>query len=187
MNNLTQYPGNKDASWAEESLAILQSLPHRTPQPLVIPEVPCQQSLTIYPTHPNLLKNSLSWFDSLDLTAFPPRFILECKTMLGEAVDNVRDHAHEHLPIDSPVPIIITQFTAMLCLQVWDQGPGFDLKAHLAAKQHWPDSGATRGRGIKIVAELSNYVDYLCQHPLGNCLTLIKIDLDSPDKHWGEP
>lgn len=176
MNHPSQQRETLETSVAEVSLQLLRSFLNTVDENLAhqVAEVPCQQFLRIYPTSPHLLKNTLNWFDTLDLVDLPYRLVLECKTMLGEAVDNVRDHAHEDLLPSTLIPIVVTQFPNLLGLQIWDQGQGFDLGAYLQAKQNWPDPGATRGRGLKILAELSDYCGYICNQPLGNCLILVK-------------
>jgi anti-sigma regulatory factor (Ser/Thr protein kinase) len=184
MNHLSQQRETLEASVAEVSLDLLRSFLHKIDEELAhqVEDVPCQQFWAIYPTDAHLLKSALNWFDTLNLQPLSYRALLECKTMLGEAVDNVRDHAHEHLASSTPIPIVITQFSNFLCLQIWDQGKGFDLTAYLQSKQHWPDPGATRGRGLKILDELSDYFGYLCDQPLGNCLILLKkIAVDSAE------
>jgi serine/threonine-protein kinase RsbW len=182
MNYLSQQRETLETSVAEVSLELLRSFLHQVDEPFArqVADVHWQQFWTIYPTDSHLLKSTLHWFDTLNLQPLSHRVLLECKTMLGEAVDNVRDHAHEHLLPSTPIPIVITLCPALLSLQIWDQGKGFDLAAYLQSKQQWPDSGATRGRGLKILDELSDYFGYLCNQPLGNCLILLKkIALDS--------
>jgi len=176
MNHLNPQRETLEASVAEVSLDLLRSFLNSLDKDCArqVAEAPSQQFFTIYLTAPHLLKNTLTWFDTLKLLDLPYRMLLECKTMLGEAVDNVRDHAHETLSPSTLIPIVITQFPNLLGLQVWDQGPGFDLDTYLEAKQQWPDSGAARGRGLKILAELSDYFGYVCHQPLGNCLILLK-------------
>lgn len=128
-------------------------------------------------TDANLLAYTLKWFDNLDLSLIPipPRAVLECKTMLGEAVDNVRDHAHLDLPETTPLAIGISCFQGSLWIQVWDQGPGFDIVSYLENREEWPDYHATRGRGLKILQELSDYLAYVPWEGQKNCLLIGKV------------
>lgn len=183
MNHPSQQRETLEASVAEVSLDLLRSFLHQVDEAFAhqVKAEPWQQFWTIYPTDSRLLKSTLNWFDSLNLQPLSPRVLLECKTMLGEAVDNVRDHAHEHLPPSIPIPIVITYFPNVISLQIWDQGQGFDLAAYLKSKQQWPGPGATRGRGLKILDELSDYFGYLCNQSLGNCLILVKKIAPDPE------
>lgn len=183
MNDLTGQRYSSGVSVPQDSLSILRSFLAKVDESLVkeAAATPLQQFCVELPTHPDLLKESLRWFDSLPFSPLLPRFLIECKTMLGEAVDNVRDHAHEHFSPTTPLAIVIICFPSFLCLQVWDQGRGFDLVGHLRTKEKWPDSNATRGRGLKILEELSDYLDYVPCLPKGNCLVLIKRYLSVSD------
>ena len=183
MNYPSQQRETLEASVAEVSLDLLRSFLDQVDEAFAhqLKAEPWQQFWTIYPTDSYLLKSTLNWFDSLNLQPLSHRVLLECKTMLGEAVDNVRDHAHEHLPPSIPIPIVITYFPNVISLQVWDQGKGFDLAAYLKSKQQWPGPGATRGRGLKILDELSDYFGYLCNQSLGNCLILVKKIAPDPE------
>ncbi|MGA1132488.1 MAG: ATP-binding protein [Prochlorotrichaceae cyanobacterium] len=179
MNHPPQQRETLEASVTEISLQLLRSFlsqDHHDNDPFAcqVAVPPLQQYFTLYPTQPNLLKNSLSWFDTLNLSPLPPRLLLECKTMLGEAVDNVRDHAHKGLANSTLIPIVLTLFPEVISVQIWDQGPGFDLVNHLKSKEIWPDSDASRGRGLKILAELSDRVGYVQHQNMGNCLILLK-------------
>ena len=183
MNYPSQQRETLEASITEVSLDLLRSFLDQVDEAFAhqLKAEPWQQFWTIYPTDSYLLKSTLNWFDSLNLQPLSHRVLLECKTMLGEAVDNVRDHAHEHLPPSIPIPIVITYFPNVISLQVWDQGKGFDLAAYLKSKQQWPGPGATRGRGLKILDELSDYFGYLCNQSLGNCLILVKKIAPDPE------
>ena len=176
MNHPPQQRETLEASVAEISLQLLRSFLSQANEPLArqVAVPPLQQYFALYPTQPNLLKNTLSWFDTLNLSPLPSRFLLECKTMLGEAVDNVRDHAHQDLADSILIPIVLILFPEVISMQIWDQGEGFDLANHLKSKAVWPDSNASRGRGLKILAELSDRVDYVQHQAFGNCLILLK-------------
>ncbi|MFZ4666970.1 MAG: ATP-binding protein [Prochlorotrichaceae cyanobacterium] len=176
MNDLTGQRYSSGVSVPQDSLSILRSFLAKVDESLAkeAADPPLQQFFVEFPTHPDLLKESLRWFDSLSFPPLLPRLLIECKTMLGEAVDNVRDHAHEHFPPTTTLTIAIHCFPSFLCLQIWDQGQGFDLVGHLRTKEQWPDSGATRGRGLKILEELSDRLGYVPCQPKGNCLILVK-------------
>ena len=176
MNDLANQRYPSGISMPQESLAILRSVLAEQGSPLAqdAMDPPLAQFFLQLPTHPNLLPDTLHWFDHLPFSRFSARFRIECKTMLGEAVDNVRDHAHENLPPATSLFVAIIDFPSFLCLQIWDQGQGFDLVGHLRAKEQWPDSGATRGRGLKILEELSDCLAYIPCNPKGNCLILVK-------------
>ena len=56
-----------------------------------------------------------------------------------------------------------------LCMEIQDQGPGFDWKSRLAADE--VDPAATSGRGLSIA---KRYADTLTYNPQGNIVRLVK-------------
>ncbi|WP_204368431.1 ATP-binding protein [Neosynechococcus sphagnicola] len=47
----------------------------------------------------------------------------QCQTVFKEAFDNVIDHAHKDLPLDTPIEIEAVRTVHQIELRIWDFGP----------------------------------------------------------------
>jgi serine/threonine-protein kinase RsbW len=86
-------------------------------------------------------------------------------------------HAHEDQP-HIPVLLKLELQSAHLCLEVWDQGQGFDLGAYLPPS---PETQQEGGYGWLILNRIMDKVEYdLKVHDQLNCLRLqATLPLDS--------
>ena len=119
------------------------------------------------------LEEVLTWFDSLKIEAIDDRIWLEMQTIVGEAFDNVVNHAHQGLE-DKAIELELTILSQSLVFKIWDYGAEFDLEAR---RLKLPDAiapEAESGRGIFLLQELCDYFSYTQQFDGRNCLLTIK-------------
>lgn len=120
------------------------------------------------------LKHLLTWFGTLKPATIPVRTWLECQTILGEGFDNALYHAHENLPVETPIEIEILVFSQAIALKIWDCGEPFDLDAHRRQMPLEVDLTAESGRGIGIMERLSDHLSYTRSPDGRNCLLALK-------------
>lgn len=97
------------------------------------------------------------------------RWKSKLRLVLVEAFSNVVRHAHSDRP-DIPIILKLEILPNLLCVEVWDQGQGFDLSTYL------PPSPATHqegGYGWLILNRLMDKVEYQVKiQGQRNCLRL---------------
>ncbi len=100
------------------------------------------------------------------------------RLVVVEAYSNVVRHAHEEQP-HIPVLLKLDLQAEQLCLEVWDQGEGFDLDTYLPPS---PTDQQEGGYGWLILKRLMDRVEYdLNIQGSYNCLRLqAKLPLPSP-------
>lgn len=105
------------------------------------------------------------------------------RLVLVEAFSNVVRHAHAERP-DIPIVIKLEVISNILCLEVWDQGQGFDLSTYLPPS---PTSYQEGGYGWLILNRLMNKVEYRVKiQGHKNCLRL-QADLSSENCEQNPP
>lgn len=118
----------------------------------------------------------LAWFETLKTEDIPHTVWIMCQTALGEAFGNVVDHAHRHLPDDTPIKIEVAIYSQLIQIKIWDRGNGFDLEEHLQLLPELEniDLNAERGRGFGILQQVTDYVSYQRLENNTNCLLIFK-------------
>ncbi|MBT9311886.1 ATP-binding protein [Leptothoe kymatousa] len=115
----------------------------------------------------NSLKAELGNIVDLDWKKVESRLRL----VIVEVYSNIVRHAHHDRP-EIPVILRLGVEGSFLCLEVWDQGRGFDIRSYRAPI---PSEHQEGGYGWLILHQLMDRVDYQLMVGEGrNCLTLEK-------------
>lgn len=120
------------------------------------------------------LSEVMAWLNAAREATIPNDVWIVCQTILGEGFDNVVSHAHQTLPPTTPIELEISIFNHGIILRIWDQGPAFDLESHQQGVAAEVDVNAERGRGLKIIRELTDYFAYVRTSGDRNCLVMLK-------------
>lgn len=112
-----------------------------------------------------------------------PSWENKLRLVLVEAFSNVVRHAHSERP-DIPIVLKLEVISDLLCLEVWDQGQGFDLSTYLPPS---PTAYQEGGYGWLILNRLMNKVEYRVKiQGQKNCLRL-QADLSDEDYEQRPP
>lgn len=102
-----------------------------------------------------------------------PKWENRLRLVIVEAYSNVVRHAH-HDQAHIPVLLRLQLHPDSLCIEVWDEGQGFDLSTYLPPT---PDDRQEGGYGWLILNRLMDRVEYRIQaQDRKNCL-LLQVDL----------
>jgi serine/threonine-protein kinase RsbW len=107
----------------------------------------------------------------LELGDWPdwPKWENRLRLVIVEAYSNVVRHAHQD-QAHMPVRLRVQLSSHALCIEVWDEGQGFDLSTYLPPA---PDRHQEGGYGWLILNRLMDKVEYQTQaHDQKNCLRL---------------
>jgi serine/threonine-protein kinase RsbW len=121
----------------------------------------------------------LAWFEPFRLCLDDDATWQQCRIAIVEGFTNAVRHAHRHLPRETPILLEAQIEGSMLVLKVWDQGQPFDLEQYL---QQLPPSSrdAEGGRGLRLIREISDCLDYQRVGDSGNCLRIAKQLVQQP-------
>lgn len=98
-----------------------------------------------------------------------PKWENRLRLVVVEAYSNVVRHAHQN-QAHMPVLLKLELQPSFLCLEVWDQGKGFDLNTYMPPA---PDAHREGGYGWLILNRLMDKVDYQIKvQGEHNCLKL---------------
>jgi serine/threonine-protein kinase RsbW len=124
----------------------------------------------------NLLMDVLSWFEGLNQPFIPTKVWLQCQLAIAEGFTNAVRHAHQNLPIDTPIDLEVTINTEShsLTICIWDCGQPFDLGAKVQELPHLFNDQSEGGRGIAIMNEIADDISYIRTDDQRNCLILVK-------------
>jgi len=125
-------------------------------------------------TDPDELKKVLAWFDQFQGLPIPHTVWLQCQLALIEGFTNAVRHAHKQLPRATPISIEVVAASTYLDIKIWDQGPGFDFGSTLSRKLKTTTSYSVGGRGLRIMQQVADQVDYLAKGENCNCLHICK-------------
>ncbi|MDJ0796074.1 MAG: glycosyltransferase family 2 protein [Calothrix sp. MO_167.B12] len=120
------------------------------------------------------LTSVLSWFDKLNHDLIPNDIWLALKTVLAEGFDNARDHAHKELPPETPIDIEVVIFSQSMQINICDRGPGWHWEKHLINMPDEINEDAERGRGIFIMQQVADSINYKTLPDNRNCLSITK-------------
>lgn len=135
--------------------------------------MPCKRELRVK-TQLEELPHILSWFNSLNESSIPRSTWIQCQTALAEGFTNAVRHAHKNQEAETPIDIEVTVAEATLQIRIWDQGPEFNLKKKLQSLPKTIDLSAVGGRGIQLIAQLTDDFSYVRTDEDRNCLVMIK-------------
>jgi len=122
----------------------------------------------------------LSWFNSLHGTLVPRLIWIQCQTALAEGFTNAVRHAHKNRDAETPIDIEVIVAEASLQIRIWDQGAEFNLQQALQRLPQTTDKDAFGGRGIPLIARLTDDFSYTRADADRNCLLLVKHFLPDP-------
>jgi serine/threonine-protein kinase RsbW len=122
----------------------------------------------------------LSWFNRLNESLVPGLVWIQCQTALAEGFTNAVRHAHKNRKVETPIDIEVTVSEASLQIRIWDQGPEFNLQKKLQSLPQAADTNAFGGRGIQLIARLTDDFSYTRTESDRNCLLLVKRFLPNP-------
>jgi serine/threonine-protein kinase RsbW len=125
-------------------------------------------------TDPDELQRVLAWFDQFQGLPIPQTVWLQCQLALIEGFTNAVRHAHKQLPKTTPIKIEVTAASEYLDINIWDQGPGFDFGSTLSRKLKTTTSDSVGGRGLRIMQQVADTVEYRADGPNRNCLHICK-------------
>jgi serine/threonine-protein kinase RsbW len=118
----------------------------------------------------------LDWFEPLKNLPIPQEVFWQCQLALIEGFTNVVRHAHQSLPLETPIELEVTVFNGSLDIRIWDYGQPFDLEAKLRELKEIDQEGVLSegGRGIEIMFKLADRVSYTRTSDERNCLVMVK-------------
>lgn len=133
-----------------------------------------QQARLQVKTDLGALAEVLSWFDQFAEAGIPHIVWMQCQLALAEGFTNAVRHAHHNQPIDTPIEIEVTLLHQAIEIQIWDQGPEFDLKQCLSSMPNQVDRNAEGGRGLKLMDQVADELSYSRLPDQRNCLLIVK-------------
>lgn len=120
------------------------------------------------------LSEILIWFDQFNHPSIPRQIWLQCQLALAEAFTNAVRHAHKLKPIETPIEIEVRRFDSSIELRVWDLGSAFNLNQLLNNLSQTVDLESESGRGLKLMKQIADKIDYSRTLDDRNCLLIIK-------------
>lgn len=124
-------------------------------------------------THLGELAIVLDWLNQICQTEISRDVLIQCQTILAEAFTNAVRHAHRDLDMETPIEIEAGLDGHWLELRVWDLGPAFELN-YLLHNSQLTSPDAVGGRGIHLIAQLTDRSSYERIEDKRNCLLMVK-------------
>jgi len=115
----------------------------------------------------------LGWFNHHCQPQLSRQTLIQCQTLLAEGFTNAVQHAHRHQAAQTPIEIELSLSENQIELRIWDVGPEFDLEQWLQNSPKSLDPEALSGRGLQIIARLSDSFSYRRINSR-NCLRITK-------------
>ncbi len=126
------------------------------------------------------LEALLTWFNQYRPPTLPIEEWLKLELALAEGFTNAVRHAHRDRPTDTPIRIDLSLGATEIELRIWDQGDPFDLMAKLQTLPAQIALDAEGGRGLRLLATITDELDYQRVGNTGNCLILRKTVKPTP-------
>ncbi|WP_232731730.1 ATP-binding protein [Kamptonema formosum] len=120
------------------------------------------------------LSKVLAWFDQFNRPPVPKYIWMQCQLALAEGFTNAVRHAHKGKPPEVPVDIEVTIFPQRLEIRIWDRGQPFDLEQRLRTMPAQVDADDEGGRGLKLMRQIADCLNYTHTDGQGNCLLILK-------------
>ncbi len=123
--------------------------------------------------HP-LAQRILDWLERLNSPPISdPVIWWQCQTAFKEVFDNIVEHAHAGLPLDTPIQIEALRFASCIEIRLWDWGPGFDLRQKLYRMPDLLENQSDRGRGLHLVDRIADSWSYIRTTDQRNCFFMV--------------
>lgn len=124
----------------------------------------------------NALSDVLNWFEAVTNPRLPPSLSWQCQLALSEGFTNAVSHAHQNLPPTTPIDLEVSFVFNHLEIKIWDWGEPFDLKGIMtqARIEESQSINNERGRGLIILRQAVDHIDYIRDEKGRNCLILGK-------------
>lgn len=120
------------------------------------------------------LDRVLSAFEQLNQPWIPRKDWLQSQLALAEGFTNAVRHAHRGLPPDAVIEIQMSLKRDSLTIQIWDQGPPFDIEVSLRRLKGQDNRLAGHGQGLPILHKIAAELRYTRTDDQRNCLLVIK-------------
>lgn len=104
----------------------------------------------------------------------PSTVWMQSQAALVEGFTNAVCHAHRGLSSDTPIDIEVRLDQGVIELRVWDWGAKFDLKAFIKNLPTELDMEAESGRGLRLMTNIADHLEYIRLDDQRNCLYMIK-------------
>ncbi len=116
----------------------------------------------------------LEWFEQFDQPQIPRTVWLQCQLALAEGFTNAVRHAHADKPVETPIEVEVMLRDGAIELRIWDCGSGFDLEHRLDSLPEPENQQHSGGRGLKIIQQTADVMDYEAVEADRNCLLIVK-------------
>lgn len=120
------------------------------------------------------LESVLSQFNQIYDELIPDRDWLKCKLALAEGFTNAVRHAHQELSNEIPIIIEAVLKPTTLAIYIWDFGEPFDLDKYIKEKLNKNNNWIGSGRGVAILIQIADRLEYRHIEKQGNCLLIVK-------------
>jgi serine/threonine-protein kinase RsbW len=120
------------------------------------------------------LDRVLSAFEQLNQPWIPRKDWLQSQLALAEGFTNAVRHAHRNLPPEAIIEIQISLRRDSLTIQIWDQGPPFDIEDFLNRSGGQDNQLVGHGQGLTILQKIAAELRYTRTDDRRNCLLIVK-------------
>ena len=120
------------------------------------------------------LESVLSQFNQIYDNVIPDRDWLKCKLAVAEGFTNAVRHAHKNLHPTTPIAIEAVLKPTNLAIYIWDLGDRFDLDRYIKEKLATNKDWIVSGRGVAILTQIADRLEYQPIDNRGNCLLIVK-------------
>lgn len=134
---------------------------------------PYAQQLQVVSNCDASLIQLLSWFEQFKLL-MPSTTWMQSQAALVEGFTNAVCHAHCDLPNDTLIDIEVRLDQGVIELRIWDWGDEFDLTAFMKTLPAEFDIEAESGRGLRVISNICDQLEYIRLDDQRNCLYMIK-------------
>ena len=133
-----------------------------------------QESYIKVSTDLKALADVLAWFDQFQAPVMPHMAWLECQLALAEGFTNAVRHAHSDKSEETPIEIKAQLTDEQIELRIWDYGPGFEFDQYVEKASKMVDKHAEGGRGLGLIKQIADVLEYVPEADHRNCLHIIK-------------
>lgn len=120
------------------------------------------------------LESVLSQFNQIYDDFIPNQDWLKCKLALAEGFTNAVRHAHKELSTEIQITIEAVLKPKTLEIYIWDWGDPFDLNEYIEEKSSNNNNWLGSGRGVAILTQIADRLEYCPIENKGNCLLIVK-------------
>lgn len=117
---------------------------------------------------------AMNWFSCLQPPAVSENIWTACITAMGEAFENAIYHAKMPPGIATPTSVEVIITSTIIQIRIWDSGPGFNLEKYVKELPESVPLHAERGRGLWIINQIADHLNYRKTVNQLNCFTIQK-------------